>query len=65
VAVPGSRLKIFRHAGVGDLRLATQSMQLTGTPELRMIVYTPADAPTAAALCRLDVTVSAACEDHH
>ncbi|MFC4040797.1 hypothetical protein ACFO1B_20380 [Dactylosporangium siamense] len=57
------RLKIFRHAGLGDLRLATQSMQLAGTPELRMIVYTPADAPTATALATLDTPLTG-CEKH-
>ncbi|WP_327011472.1 helix-turn-helix transcriptional regulator [Dactylosporangium sp. NBC_01737] len=66
VAVPGSRLKIFRHATLGDLRLATQSMQLAGTPEARMIVYTPADAATASALARLGEVggVSAGCAEH-
>ncbi|MGI5179374.1 helix-turn-helix transcriptional regulator [Dactylosporangium sp. CA-152071] len=53
VAVPGSRLKIFRHGDVGDLRLSTQSMLLAGTPEARLIVYTPADEATAAGLARL------------
>jgi transcriptional regulator with XRE-family HTH domain len=66
VAVPGSRLKIFRHAVLGDLRLATQSMQLAGTLEARMIVYTPADAATASALARLGEVggVSAGCTEH-
>ena len=66
VAVPGSRLKIFRHATLGDLRLATQSMQLAGTPEARMIVYTPADASTAGALERLEAAGSGftGCANH-
>ncbi|MDG6100796.1 helix-turn-helix transcriptional regulator [Dactylosporangium aurantiacum] len=66
VAVPGSRLKIFRHGTLGDLRLATQSMQLAGTPEARMIVYAPGDAATAAALRRLEAagTGFAGCTNH-
>jgi transcriptional regulator with XRE-family HTH domain len=66
VALPGSRLKIFRHAEIGDLRLATQSMLLSGTPEARMIVYTPGDEATAAGLARLGEvgSLSAACANH-
>jgi hypothetical protein len=66
VAVPGSRLKIFRHATLGDLRLATQSLQLAGTPEARMIVYTPGDDATAVALTRLGEAggLSAGCPEH-
>ena len=41
VAVPGSRTKIFRHSGIGELAMATTSFAVSATPETRMIVYTP------------------------
>ncbi|MFF5230825.1 helix-turn-helix transcriptional regulator [Dactylosporangium sp. NPDC000521] len=66
VAVPGSRLKIFRHADAGDLRLSTSSMLLAGTPEARLIVYTPADEATAGGLARLPelAPLTGACAKH-
>jgi transcriptional regulator with XRE-family HTH domain len=43
VAPPGSRVKEFRHAGAGDLRMTVTDLQLAATPGLRMVIYVPAD----------------------
>ena len=43
VASPGTRVKVFRHSGIGEVRMMTTSMALTVPPEARMIVYTPLD----------------------
>jgi transcriptional regulator with XRE-family HTH domain len=41
VAAPGRRVKIFRHAEVGDLSLNSMSLSIDGMTEHRMVVYTP------------------------
>jgi transcriptional regulator with XRE-family HTH domain len=59
VALPGSRIKIFRHSGVGELAMATTSFAVSATPETRMIVYTPLtgrDRERMAALRELPLT---------
>jgi transcriptional regulator with XRE-family HTH domain len=43
VAPPGSRIKIVQHASVGELHTITTSLAITGLPETRMVVYSPAD----------------------
>jgi transcriptional regulator with XRE-family HTH domain len=43
VAVPTTRVKVFRHAAVGDVRLSVVSFSVVATPETRMAVYTAAD----------------------
>jgi transcriptional regulator with XRE-family HTH domain len=43
VAVPTTRVKVFRHAAVGDVRLSVVSFAVVATPETRMAVYTPVD----------------------
>ncbi|WP_413799247.1 helix-turn-helix transcriptional regulator [Streptomyces iranensis] len=43
VAPPGSRIKVVRHASVGEIRLTSTSMQVSGAPETRIVVYTPCD----------------------
>lgn len=44
VLPPKPRGKTFRHAAVGELRLATVSLSIDGMPECRIVVYTPDDA---------------------
>ncbi|MDN3357188.1 helix-turn-helix transcriptional regulator [Actinomadura sp. DC4] len=43
VAVPTTRVKVFRHAAVGVVRMSVVSFAVMATPETRMAVYTPAD----------------------
>ncbi|MFE9003819.1 helix-turn-helix transcriptional regulator [Streptomyces sp. NPDC007875] len=43
VAPPGSRIKVVRHASVGEIRLTSTSMLVSGAPETRVVVYTPCD----------------------
>jgi transcriptional regulator with XRE-family HTH domain len=53
VAQPGSvRVKIYQHALVGRVRMVATSLALLGTPETRLIVYTPMDDESRA---RLDI----------
>jgi hypothetical protein len=44
VAVPTTRIKVFRHAAVGEIRLSVVNFAVVATPETRMAVYTPVDA---------------------
>ncbi|MBR8641626.1 helix-turn-helix domain-containing protein [Streptomyces tuirus] len=46
VARPGRRVKGFRHADVGELRMTSVSLSINGMPECRIVVYTPADQET-------------------
>ncbi|MFB7335278.1 helix-turn-helix domain-containing protein [Streptomyces adustus] len=41
VIPPGPRIKTFRHAAVGELRMTSQSLSIDGMPECRIVVYTP------------------------
>jgi hypothetical protein len=50
VAENTNRLKHFRMGGGEELELYVTSLNLVGTPETRMVVYTPVDAATAAYL---------------
>ncbi|WP_432137444.1 MULTISPECIES: helix-turn-helix transcriptional regulator [unclassified Streptomyces] len=43
VAQPGRRVKVFRHATVGELRMTSMSFSVDGMPECRIVVYTPED----------------------
>ncbi|GAB2817956.1 helix-turn-helix transcriptional regulator [Actinoallomurus bryophytorum] len=43
VAVPTTRVKVFRHAAVGEVRLSVVSFAVVATPETRMAVYTTVD----------------------
>ncbi|MFF4251831.1 helix-turn-helix transcriptional regulator [Streptomyces sp. NPDC001663] len=47
VAEPGRRVKVFRHADVGELRMTSVSLSVNGMPECRIVVYTPEDEETA------------------
>ncbi|MEU0807815.1 helix-turn-helix transcriptional regulator [Streptomyces sp. NPDC005970] len=53
VAPPGSRIKLVRHASVGELRLISTSLVIQGAPESRVVVYTPSDEQSRAYLDRL------------
>ncbi|UFR04523.1 helix-turn-helix transcriptional regulator [Streptomyces sp. Go40/10] len=54
VAPPGPRVKTFRHAAVGEMRMTSQSLSIDGMPECRIVVYSPEDedARTKIALLR-------------
>ncbi|WP_435848256.1 hypothetical protein [Streptomyces decoyicus] len=43
VSSPGNRMKVIRHASVGEIRLDSTSLAVGGVPETRIVVYTPAD----------------------
>ncbi|MEU6380227.1 helix-turn-helix transcriptional regulator [Streptomyces sp. NPDC046909] len=53
VAEPGRRVKGFRHAVVGELRMTSVSLSIHGMPECRIVVYTPDDEETARRTARL------------
>lgn len=44
VIPPGPRVKTFRHAAVGELRMTSVSLSINGLPECRIVAYTPEDA---------------------
>ncbi|MET9448319.1 helix-turn-helix transcriptional regulator [Streptomyces cinerochromogenes] len=54
VVPPGPRVKTFRHAAVGEMRMTSQSLSIDGMPECRIVVYSPEDedARTKIALLR-------------
>ncbi|MFJ9904165.1 helix-turn-helix transcriptional regulator [Streptomyces sp. NPDC101152] len=53
VIPPGPRVKTFRHEAVGELRMTSQSLQIDGMPECRIVVYTPEDETVGAKLALL------------
>jgi transcriptional regulator with XRE-family HTH domain len=53
VAVPSTRVKVFRHYAVGEVRLSVVSFGVVATPETRMTVYTTADEESRERLDRL------------
>ncbi|MFE9834732.1 helix-turn-helix transcriptional regulator [Streptomyces sp. NPDC005551] len=44
VIPPGPRVKTFRHAAVGELRMTSVSLSVDGMPECRIVAYSPVDA---------------------
>jgi len=50
VAEPANRTKRFRSLRGEEIRLNATSFGVTGTPETRMVVYTPSDAVSATRL---------------
>jgi transcriptional regulator with XRE-family HTH domain len=38
---PGPRIKAIHHPGVGDLNVVATSMTIVGTPDARLVTYTP------------------------
>lgn len=53
VAVPSTRIKIFRHAVIGEVRFSTSTFTPATSPETRVVVYTPRDESTRTRLDRL------------
>lgn len=47
VVPPGPRVKTFRHAAVGEIRMTSVSLSIDGMPDCRIVVYTPDDAESA------------------
>ena len=43
VAAHTTQVKVFRHAGVGEVRMTVTHLQALGMPEARVVVYTPLD----------------------
>ncbi|QMU68167.1 helix-turn-helix transcriptional regulator [Streptacidiphilus sp. P02-A3a] len=43
VAAHSTLLKVFRHAAVGEVRMAMTNLSAMGMPEARLVVYTPKD----------------------
>ncbi|MEV8564686.1 helix-turn-helix transcriptional regulator [Streptomyces sp. NPDC051322] len=53
VAQPGSRVKTFRHASVGEIRMTSVSLTVNGMPECRIVAYTPNDEESGERAARL------------
>ncbi|MFJ7147744.1 helix-turn-helix transcriptional regulator [Streptomyces sp. NPDC100445] len=53
VSPPGPRVKTFRHAAVGRMRMTSQSLSVDGMPECRIVVYTPVDEDARAKIALL------------
>ncbi|MEU6670662.1 helix-turn-helix transcriptional regulator [Streptomyces sp. NPDC046727] len=53
VVPPGPRVKTFRHAAVGEMRMTSQSLSIDGMPECRIVVYTPDDEEARAKIALL------------
>jgi len=53
VAPPGPRVKTFRHAAVGEMRMTSVSLSIHGMPESRIVVYQPDDEETRLRAARL------------
>jgi transcriptional regulator with XRE-family HTH domain len=53
VTPPGPRVKTFRHAAVGEMRMTSQSLSIDGMPECRIVVYTPEDEESRAKIASL------------
>ncbi len=53
VVPPGPRVKTFRHAAVGEMRMTSISLSIHGLPECRIVVYQPVDEETGLRVARL------------
>ncbi|OYP20362.1 MULTISPECIES: helix-turn-helix transcriptional regulator [Streptomyces] len=53
VTPPGPRVKTFRHAAVGEMRMTSQSLSIDGMPECRIVVYSPEDEDARAKIALL------------
>jgi transcriptional regulator with XRE-family HTH domain len=53
VAEPRTSTKIFRHWAVGEIRMRSTSLSIDGTPETRLITYTPTDPESTARIAEL------------
>jgi transcriptional regulator with XRE-family HTH domain len=47
VATHSTRVKIFRHSKVGEVRTTVTNLQALGMPESRVVIYTPDDAESS------------------
>ncbi|MES9609222.1 MULTISPECIES: helix-turn-helix transcriptional regulator [Actinomadura] len=64
VALPGPSAKVFRHSAVGEIRTRTTSMDITASPNARLVAYTPADEESRDRIGRLLADPGAAATDH-
>ncbi|WP_141575994.1 helix-turn-helix transcriptional regulator [Actinomadura sp. WMMA1423] len=64
VALPGPTVKVFRHRAVGEIRTRTTSMDITASPNARLIVYTPTDEESRDRIAWLLDAPEAAAPDH-
>ena len=64
VAHPATRVKVFRHAAVGEVSFSVVNFGVTGLPEARMAVYTPVDGPSRERMDWLLAHPDAAPVDH-
>ncbi|MDV9190690.1 helix-turn-helix transcriptional regulator [Streptomyces sp. SR27] len=53
VVPPGTRVKVLRHARVGEVRLTSVSLSVNGMPECRIVAYTPTDEESRRGLASL------------
>ncbi|MGA4841964.1 helix-turn-helix transcriptional regulator [Streptomyces sp. G45] len=53
VVPPGPRVKTFRHAAVGEMRMTSVSLSINGMPECRIVAYTPDDEETRHRMARI------------
>ena len=64
VALPGPTVKLFRHRAVGEIRTRTTSMDITASPNARLVVYTPTDEESRDRIGRLLADPEIAEPDH-
>ncbi|MGI5201740.1 helix-turn-helix transcriptional regulator [Spirillospora sp. CA-108201] len=64
VALPGPSLKVFRHHAAGEIRTRSTSMDITASPNARLVVYTPTDEESRERIGRLLADPAAAARDH-
>ncbi|MEU8250949.1 helix-turn-helix transcriptional regulator [Nonomuraea sp. NPDC048916] len=56
VAEPGPREKRYKHEVLGEIRFRTTSFNLSSAPETRLVIYTPLEEESRAAVDRLIAT---------
>ncbi|TYC16479.1 helix-turn-helix domain-containing protein [Actinomadura syzygii] len=64
VALPGQSDKVFRHHAVGVIRTRTTNMEITASPDARLVVYTPTDEESRERIGWLIANPDAAAVDH-
>jgi transcriptional regulator with XRE-family HTH domain len=64
VALPGPSVKVFRHRAVGEMRTRTTSMDITASPDARLVVYTPTDEESRERIGWLLANPEAAAPEH-
>lgn len=53
VVPPGTRVKTFRHAVIGEVRMTSVSLSINGMPECRIVAYTPNDEESRCRIAKL------------